>query len=420
MILSKLFSSSLNPTRSPDRGCEDQTMDAVRPRERLISILNDNDSPSFAVRSKQVVTVEPSPRKLERPRLPRLDDFVSRRGPIPPAPLTPPLLRFDSTSSKASSSTMDSPSPKTPVYNYDPQLLGHYDPLSRQDASGYLPSPTAITPLLDTMMIVPPLQDSVMPFNGKTLGNPIAPQYVGGPLSPSNGHSASTPSTTTSQAISATPAAPANGTPKKNKYPCPYASSHHCTATFTTSGHAARHGKKHTGEKGVHCPICNKAFTRKDNMKQHERTHKGSLSGSVSDDPTLKRSKAALTKEAVRTNKKSNSDAGLNNHQNGLIHSPLSEMASIDLGIIDPSITEDRTRYEDDVTVANGSTMHASSVYPPLSDDAEFGNILQLDRNLGAGIINLSSVTPMPRTYNDLDTLAMAAAYDPYSNGNAT
>lgn len=61
---------------------------------------------------------------------------------------------------------------------------------------------------------------------------------------------------------------------KKNKYPCPYAASHACTATFTTSGHAARHGKKHTGEKSVHCPVCNKAFTRKDNMKQHRRTHR--------------------------------------------------------------------------------------------------------------------------------------------------
>lgn len=60
----------------------------------------------------------------------------------------------------------------------------------------------------------------------------------------------------------------------KNKYPCPYAGSHGCSATFTTSGHAARHGKKHTGEKGVHCPICNKAFTRKDNMNQHIRTHR--------------------------------------------------------------------------------------------------------------------------------------------------
>ncbi|KAI5279454.1 hypothetical protein KEM54_004176, partial [Ascosphaera aggregata] len=62
---------------------------------------------------------------------------------------------------------------------------------------------------------------------------------------------------------------------KRNKYPCPFAQSHGCSATFTTSGHAARHGKKHTGEKGVSCPTCGKAFTRKDNMKQHIRTHRG-------------------------------------------------------------------------------------------------------------------------------------------------
>ncbi|CAG8133476.1 unnamed protein product, partial [Penicillium nalgiovense] len=66
----------------------------------------------------------------------------------------------------------------------------------------------------------------------------------------------------------------ARGTGRKNKYPCPYAVSHICSSKFTTSGHAARHGKRHTGEKNVLCPICNKAFTRKDNMKHHTRTHR--------------------------------------------------------------------------------------------------------------------------------------------------
>ncbi|KAK2767772.1 hypothetical protein FQN54_003931 [Arachnomyces sp. PD_36] len=83
-------------------------------------------------------------------------------------------------------------------------------------------------------------------------------------------------------ALSSEPTSPLNGVPelsstrinKKHKYPCPFAATHACQATFTTSGHAARHGKKHTGEKSVHCPVCNKAFTRKDNMKQHRRTHR--------------------------------------------------------------------------------------------------------------------------------------------------
>ncbi|KAK4694214.1 hypothetical protein P7C71_g3332, partial [Lecanoromycetidae sp. Uapishka_2] len=80
-----------------------------------------------------------------------------------------------------------------------------------------------------------------------------------------------------------------NKTPvSKKKYPCPHAKTFSCTDTFTTSGHAARHGKKHTGEKNIHCPTCGKAFTRKDNMKQHERTHKGgSRSGSAAASPVI-------------------------------------------------------------------------------------------------------------------------------------
>jgi hypothetical protein len=69
--------------------------------------------------------------------------------------------------------------------------------------------------------------------------------------------------------------AAANGRPKKNQYPCPLAKQENCHDYFTTSGHAARHSKKHTGRKDAICPECNKAFTRKDNMEQHRRTHKG-------------------------------------------------------------------------------------------------------------------------------------------------
>jgi len=60
---------------------------------------------------------------------------------------------------------------------------------------------------------------------------------------------------------------------KKNTYPCPLSKEYNCTDFFTTSGHAARHAKKHTGRKDAICPDCNKAFTRKDNMEQHRRTH---------------------------------------------------------------------------------------------------------------------------------------------------
>ncbi|RKF63888.1 putative c2h2 transcription factor [Erysiphe neolycopersici] len=62
-------------------------------------------------------------------------------------------------------------------------------------------------------------------------------------------------------------------TPKR--YPCRFRDSHHCQKTFTTSGHASRHSKIHTAEKGVSCswPGCHKKFTRSDNMKQHLETH---------------------------------------------------------------------------------------------------------------------------------------------------
>ncbi|EOD46104.1 Zinc finger C2H2-type protein [Neofusicoccum parvum] len=66
---------------------------------------------------------------------------------------------------------------------------------------------------------------------------------------------------------------PAQPKSKKNQYPCPLAMQFNCKDFFTTSGHAARHAKKHTGKKDAVCPDCRKAFTRKDNMEQHRRTH---------------------------------------------------------------------------------------------------------------------------------------------------
>ncbi|KAI9722280.1 MAG: hypothetical protein M1812_001752 [Candelaria pacifica] len=81
---------------------------------------------------------------------------------------------------------------------------------------------------------------------------------------------------------------------KKNKFPCPEWRNG-CTDLFTTSGHAARHGKKHSGEKNVLCPVCNKAFTRKDNMKQHQRTHESGRGSSskakLKDEPRLKKTR---------------------------------------------------------------------------------------------------------------------------------
>ena len=92
-------------------------------------------------------------------------------------------------------------------------------------------------------------------------------------------------------AAPAAAAAAASTRPKKNSYPCPMAKQFGCNDYFTTSGHAARHAKKHTGKKDAYCPECNKAFTRKDNMEQHRRTHQSGRNSTKSSDREVKKSK---------------------------------------------------------------------------------------------------------------------------------
>jgi hypothetical protein len=63
------------------------------------------------------------------------------------------------------------------------------------------------------------------------------------------------------------------GPSDRHRYPCPLADEYDCRSYFTTSGHASRHAKKHTGKRDAECPECHRCFTRKDNMEQHRRTH---------------------------------------------------------------------------------------------------------------------------------------------------
>ncbi|KAK3903207.1 hypothetical protein C8A05DRAFT_14824 [Staphylotrichum tortipilum] len=76
---------------------------------------------------------------------------------------------------------------------------------------------------------------------------------------------------------SSTPAAamPTPADRPAKRFPCGFRDINGCTKSFTTSGHASRHAKIHTGRKGVHCtfPGCPKTFMRSDNMKQHFKTH---------------------------------------------------------------------------------------------------------------------------------------------------
>lgn len=232
------------------------------------------------------------------------DDYTSSSSSISlspgVSPATPQLSHIDTLSSLETRST---PSPMTPNY--------HFDPLdqSKNQAPyyGYHRSPTGLG--YPTM---PPQPDvSVQPYyhqmatahrmtelemepsyhpTSRSALQPLQtrlsyqnPDPAMSPLSPPN--SMSTPVIPPSGPSTPAVTTPTNSAAKpiKKKYPCPHAVRYACHDTFTTSGHAARHGKKHTGEKNILCPTCNKAFTRKDNMKQHERTHKPSRldSGSV-------------------------------------------------------------------------------------------------------------------------------------------
>lgn len=211
-------------------------------RTGMVSILNNDDNPSFAVR--------PPPR-------------ISHPSSANPSYAYQSVHQRESPSESRDNSSRDSSvvSPLSPI----PQLA----PLSSAEARQQVLSGASEYPysyMADSRMApqyasyapaAPCLYPQASPSNGSVRGvassvEPASPQTVlGGPVDLS-----------------------ASRVNRKNKYPCPYAATHACTATFTTSGHAARHGKKHTGEKSVHCPICNKAFTRKDNMKQHRRTHR--------------------------------------------------------------------------------------------------------------------------------------------------
>ncbi|RJE22786.1 C2H2 transcription factor Egr2 [Aspergillus sclerotialis] len=206
-------------------------------RTSFVSILNNDDNPSFAVRSAPMLSRHhSSPSYSYQPdhQHPPVHDYRSNAYTESPA-VSPRVMRrpFDPVSEAVHPASPGSDSSHDYIANPHAFFQPQY---GRQEFYTYPPT------------MLPSERRLSMPSPAE-------------PPSPQTSLSGSKDSIQTKGS-------------RKNKYPCPYAASHSCSATFTTSGHAARHGKKHTGEKSVHCPICNKAFTRKDNMKQHIRTHR--------------------------------------------------------------------------------------------------------------------------------------------------
>lgn len=215
-------------------------------RTSIVSILNNVDHPSFAVRSNSrlgrahAASPHSQPEQLCQPTE-ETQSTQHTHSPTPSKSTASPRGTRHPFDPVTEATLPTSPgSSEGSVYDYfsSQPSSSTYHPYARQD---------------------PRRESYRFPSRG-----PAAPR------TPPERQSAST----TALEASTSQSGGTRGTGRKNKYPCPYAASHGCSATFTTSGHAARHGKKHTGEKSVHCPICNKAFTRKDNMKQHIRTHR--------------------------------------------------------------------------------------------------------------------------------------------------
>lgn len=209
-------------------------------KANVVSILNNDDNPSFAVRSN--------------PRFSGISLSSSEQNHPPPVS-SPPFV-FPPSSS-------ESPAASPKGVRQQSDLVEVVQPTSPGSSDGSV---------YDSVLSQPP-SVGYHPYARQDLRrDPYQPRSRGPAPPRTPPEINATPSTDATASSSGTGSS--RGTGRKNKYPCPYAATHGCSATFTTSGHAARHGKKHTGEKSVHCPICNKAFTRKDNMKQHIRTHR--------------------------------------------------------------------------------------------------------------------------------------------------
>lgn len=186
------------------------------------------------------------------PKLYRSDSSDSSNMNRSPSPVTPSFVDFTGLSASGSSKSGD-PSFANTFFTQDPSVA-NYPPIPSQHAAHFsYPAPPAIAPQPQVYQQGPPVAEQESSSKG-----------------------------------------PAKQQTKKNHYPCPLAKQYNCSDHFTTSGHAARHAKKHTGKKDAFCPECNKAFTRKDNMEQHRRTHQnGRSSSKPNGESTVKRQKTS-------------------------------------------------------------------------------------------------------------------------------
>lgn len=169
-----------------------------------------------------------------------------------------------------------------------------------------------------------------------------------------------------------------NGSERGGKrYPCRFRESHNCNKTFTTSGHASRHSKIHTAEKGVHCTYdgCPKKFTRADNMKQHLETHNKDKSRSSGSKPSSTLTRSAGVRKAASISRPSSRSANF-----------------AELPPVDPAILPHG--YQNHIHIHLGLTSPAYGA--PVTHDYH-------------------NSPPMPSSHQGLDVLAAAADFTTHS-----
>jgi hypothetical protein len=228
------------------------------------------------------------------------------------------------------------------------------------------------------------------------MSQPMAPAYR-------NSHSP------VSESSRAAPAANKAST-KKNQYPCPLAKVYNCSDYFTTSGHAARHAKKHTGKKDAFCPECNKAFTRKDNMEQHRRTHQNVRGPSKSStDARVKKSTKPVPRKSVSGPLEAAAVAQLEDHSTQQQQLPQHQFQSSQQPIMSTSpyyINPDPIPPLPQPILSDFNTrppLYHRSNYPSSLDYLPAQTSLVQDPDLHYSY-------PSPGLSNGLDTLALAAS----------
>jgi uncharacterized Zn-finger protein len=158
------------------------------------------------------------------------------------------------------------------------------------------------------------------------------------------------------------------------RYPCRFRETMGCEKTFTTSGHASRHSKIHTAEKGVSCswPGCQKKFTRADNMKQHLETH------------TKDRSRSTTVQKST-----------------------LKSTLTMPSGVKKPSAVVSRPSRS-----PSRNSIVSAEVPPLLVDPALYAHSSVAQTSPGSPYgASISSFQPMENSQSGLDALAMAADY---------